>query len=255
MKKVVLLLLLLAGTFSLAFPQESGTCGENVVWTYSDGTLTIKPAEGTSGGAIKSYTYTEGDRPWDELDISKVIIEKGVTSIGPYAFYRCSGLTSLTIGKSVTTIWSNAFRYCSGLTSLTIPESVTSIEESAFSGCSSLTMVEWNAVACQDFSIYNHPFDENITSITFGNQVERIPDYLCYKMKKLTSVTIGESVTTIGQSAFSGCSGLTSLTIPESVTTIGQTAFSGCSGLTSLTIPESVTTIGNASYNRRTMKT
>ena len=200
MKKVVLLLLLLAGTFSLAFPQESGTCGENVVWTYSDGTLTIKPAEGTSGGAIKSYTYTEGDRPWDELDISKVIIEKGVTSIGPYAFYRCSGLTSLTIGesvtiiwecafgycsgltsltigKSVTTIWSNAFRYCSGLTSLTIPESVTSIEESAFSGCSSLTMVEWNAVACQDFSIYNHPFDENITSITFGNQVERIQDY------------------------------------------------------------------------------
>ena len=94
MKKVVLLLLLLAGTFSLAFPQESGTCGENVVWTYSDGTLTIKPAKGTQGGAMKDYNRFI-NRPWGELDISKVIIEKGVTSIGIYAFYGCRSLKSV----------------------------------------------------------------------------------------------------------------------------------------------------------------
>ena len=105
MKKIVLLLLLLAGAFSLAFPQQSGICGENLVWILTDDTLTIKPTEGTSGGPMEDYEYST-DRPWfdRELDISKVIIEKGVTSIGKYAFIDCGNLTSVTIPESVT--WS-----------------------------------------------------------------------------------------------------------------------------------------------------
>ena len=55
--------------------------------------------------------------------------------LGDYAFYGCSGLTSLTIPSSVTWISGEAFSGCSGLTSLVIPSSVTSIGESAFSGC------------------------------------------------------------------------------------------------------------------------
>ena len=35
-----------------------------------------------------------------------------------YAFYNCSGLTSVTIGNSVTSIGDSAFRGCSGLTSI-----------------------------------------------------------------------------------------------------------------------------------------
>ena len=58
-----------------------------------------------------------------------------VTSIGDYAFYKCSGLTSVTIPNSVTSIGERAFEDCSGLTSVTIPNSVTSIGESAFEDC------------------------------------------------------------------------------------------------------------------------
>ncbi|MEE1121233.1 MAG: leucine-rich repeat domain-containing protein, partial [Prevotella sp.] len=67
--------------------------------------------------------------------------EYSVTSIGDWAFYRCSGLTSVTIPNSVKSIGNYAFYGCSGLTSVTIPNSVTSIGLSAFSGCSGLTSV------------------------------------------------------------------------------------------------------------------
>ena len=59
-----------------------------------------------------------------------------VTSIGNYAFWYCSGLTSITIPNSVTSIGDEAFSDCSYLTSITIPNSVTSIGNGAFYECS-----------------------------------------------------------------------------------------------------------------------
>ena len=59
--------------------------------------------------------------------------------LGVYAFYGCSGLTSLTIPSSITSIGGGAFEGCRGLTSVTIPSSVTEIVCNAFKGCTGLT--------------------------------------------------------------------------------------------------------------------
>ena len=153
---------------------------------------------------------------------SEYIIPNSVTSIGDYAFYECSSLTSITIPESVTSIGENAFRNCYALASITIPNSVTSIGESAFYGCSSLT------------------------SVTIGNSVTSIGWYAFYGCSSLTSVTIGESVTSIGSSAFRDCSSLTSITIPNSVTSIGDYTFAYCSSLTSVTCEaETPPTVGD----------
>lgn len=64
--------------------------------------------------------------------LTSVTIPNSVTSIGARAFYECTGLTSVTIPNSVTTISEETFSYCYGLISVTIPESVTSIESRAF---------------------------------------------------------------------------------------------------------------------------
>ena len=61
--------------------------------------------------------------------------------LGDFAFYGCSGLTSLTLPSSVTKIGCYALSSCIGLTSLTIPSSVTWIGLEAFSGCSGLTSI------------------------------------------------------------------------------------------------------------------
>ena len=167
--------------------------------------------------------------------------------LGDWAFYGCSGLTSLTIPSGVTSIGDKAFRGCSRLTSLTIPSGVTSIGDWAFSGCSGLTSL---TLPSSVTSIGNYAFYgcSGLTSLTLPSGVTSIGNYTFYGCRGLTSLTLPSSVTSIGNDAFTGCSGLTSMTLPSGVTSIGDYAFYGCSGLTSLTLPSSVTSIGDWAF-------
>ena len=158
-----------------------------------------------------------------------------VTAIGDWAFFGCSGITSLTIPDSVTSIGDYAFDSCSGITSLTIPASVTAIGNCAFAGCSDLERI---SVASHN-AIYDSRGDCNAIIETATNTL----------IAGCKNTTIPASVTSIGDSAFRGCSGITSLTIPASVTSIGNCAFDGCSGITSLTLPDSVTAIGYSAFS------
>ena len=192
--------------------------------------------------SLTSIVVESGNTVYDSRDNCNAIIETGtntllsgckntlipssVTSIGEYAFSRCSSLTSVTIPNSVTSIGEEAFKDCSGLTSITIPNSVTSIGQLAFYGCSGLT------------------------SITIPNSMTSISALAFYGCTSLTSITIPESVTSIREYAFSYCSSLTSVTIPNSVTSIGIEAFENCSSLTSVIIPNSVTSIGQLAFSR-----
>lgn len=170
-------------------------------------------------GMTELHIYPEG-KPGKSYSIPS-----SVTSIGDFAFYGCSGLTSVTISENVVSIGGSAFCGCSGLTSMTIPESVTKIGIYAFSECSSLA------------------------SVTIPESVTQIGVYAFYGCSGMTSVMILADVTSISQDAFYGCSSLTSVSIPKGVTAIGQSAFSHCSGLTSVTIPESVTSIKISAFS------
>ena len=135
-------------------------------------------------------------------------IPDSVTSIGDYAFFYCTRLTSVIIPDSVTSIGNYAFYNCTSLTTVTIPNSVTTIGNQAFCSCTSLTLV------------------------TIGDSVTSIGDSAFCDCDSLTSVTIPDSVTSIGDYAFSSCDSLTSVTIPDSVTGIGDSAFYYCNKLT-----------------------
>ena len=220
----------------------------------------------------------------ETVDIPKTIDGKSVTSIGKYAFYYCSSLTSITIPDSVTSIGAQAFDGCTSLTSVTIPDSVTEIGDYAFQNCTSLTSV---TIPDSVTSIGNWAFENctSLTNITIPDSVTSIGDWAFRDCTSLTSITIPNSVTSIGDWAFESCTSLTAIdveagnsnytsvngvlfnkdktelicypagktdksyNIPDSVTSIGYYAFQDCSSLTSITIPSSVTSIGGSAFS------
>ena len=102
-------------------------------------------------------------------EIKDLVIPNDITKIKDFAFYDCTGLTSITIPNSVTSIGVGAFYDCTGLTSIsiTIPNSVTSIGNYAFYRCSGLT------------------------SVTIGNSVTSIGErafYCCWDMETIVSL-------------------------------------------------------------------
>ena len=184
-------------------------------------------------GTAKITKYTGSAT---ELTIPSEIDGYSVTSIGSWAFSRCTSLESITISKSVTSIETNAFSGCTSLTSIMISDGVTSIGNYAFSGCSSLTEINVSGENADYSSVNGLVFNKDKTEI------------ICYPQgKKDLSYSIPDSVTEIGESAFYGC-GLTSITMSKSVTSIGDHAFFGCTSLASITIPDSVRYLGNAAF-------
>ena len=120
----------------------------------------------------------------NDEEIKDLVIPNSVTTIGSFAFYGCSGLTSVTIPNSVTSIGYNSFNGCSGLTSVTIPNSVISIRGYAFQNCSGLT------------------------SVTIPNSVTTIGERAFWECTGLTTITFPQSVNSIGGEAFYDCNAI-----------------------------------------------
>ena len=266
------------GNAIAASAASSGNCGDsgsNVTWLLDDnGTLTI-----SGSGKIEDYR-SDIDQPWysNRSDITSVVIEPGVTSIGSQAFYECSNLTSITIPSGLTSIGEQAFGNCTGLTSITIPSGFISIGDYAFWNCTGLTSITiqngvtsigtgafWNCTGLTSITIpssvtsigvnvfYNCTgltditVDSNNSSFCSESGVLFNKDkttLIYYPLgKNDSSYTIPDGVTVIEQYAFYCNSKLTSVTIPSGVTSIGEMAFRECSGLTSVIVPSSVTSI------------
>ncbi|MCQ2326067.1 MAG: leucine-rich repeat domain-containing protein, partial [Bacteroidales bacterium] len=205
-----------------------------------------------------------------------------ISQIKAYAFYDCTGLTSITIPNSVTSIGNNAFYnvkyiqyygtatgakwgalYMNGyiedefiykdstksyLITCTNPNiTITTIPES-------VDTIASNAFSgCTSLTTLNWNA-KNCTSVGSSYSSSAF-----YNLTSLTQVNIGDSVEVLPSYFLYGCSSLTSVTIPNSVTSIGDDAFRGCSGLTTLNWnAKNCTSVGtsydhSAFYNRTSL--
>ena len=196
-----------------------------------------------SASAINGYAF------YGCSGLSSVTIPNTVRTIGECAFYGCSGINSLTIPNSVTSIAYWAFKDCTGLTDAIIGNSLTGIGGNAFSGCSELTSI----IVADDNSIYDSRENSNAIIETASNKL----------IAGCQTTVIPSSVTSIASDAFEGRGRLTSIFIPKTVTSIGvetsvdysynqethstdtvyryyyYNPFVGCNALTSIIVEES----------------
>ena len=292
MKKLlalVLALCLLAGALPLSASaaQYSGTCGTNLKWEISGGTLTIS-------GTGEMVDFQAGyQAPWDSYGnntgtYTSVVVESGVTTIGDYAFDSDSKLTQVTLPDTLTSIGSHAFD-AAGLTGITIPSGVTAIGDSAFKSCGNLayaqlpdtltTIGDWAFWYCGSLTDITLPesvtrigsyafqfsgvqsinipggatlgegvFDSGkITSVELGSGITALPKDT-FRSSQIQSADIPGSVKTIGNMAFYYCRGLTSLTLHEGLETIGSEAFYKCGSIPEVTIPSTCKTVGASAF-------
>lgn len=75
--------------------------------------------------------------------LQTIIVTCG-SSIPSYAFYNCSGLTSITIPNSVTSIGNCAFQHCTSMINIIIPSNVSTISASSSSDS---PFYNWNSSA------------------------------------------------------------------------------------------------------------
>lgn len=230
--------------------------------------------EGNGGGDI------------DDSFITRTIsscINNRVTTIGSYAFYWCSSLTSVSF-PAATSIGSYAFYYCSNLTTANIPAAKT-IGAGAFHNCEELTEANFPVATKIEYNAFNYCFrltTANIPAAThIGNSAfqeckslttvnfpvaSSINDYAFARCIKLATVSfpvatfIGANafqycdlieanfpaVTTIGSRAFSDCESLTTANFPAA-TKISSAAFTSCYSLTTASFP-AMATIGSSAF-------
>ena len=261
MKKLFVVLVLLAAfvpsqaqsTYDFSAVSSSG---DTLYYYLDDGIAVV-----TCPGDIDEDDYwPEGiTQPQGALVIDGTVSYNDTTytvaTIGEYAFYGCSSITSVTLPESLNTIQGWAFYKCSSLTSVSIPASVTDFGNYIFSG------------AALPEPIYKDSVFVYMPVTATG--VYTIPDqitYICggafYRCALLTHVVLPNSVTEIGSGAFLECDGLTqpvynntlfarlpstysgSYTIPDGILTVCASSFTYTTGLTELIMPNSVTSLG-----------
>lgn len=237
-------MVLLIGMMFCAFTvfvhaSEADTEGSvaNIEWVLSEGVLTVK-----GEGEIPEAAFR------DNLEIQKVIIEEGITSIEDTVFFNCTNLQEIELPDGLTSIGRSAFQK-TGLTSVELPEGLTSIGGEAFTKCNNLTEITIPGTVEESGTGYWFRSCENLTKITLAQGTEKILDTAFAGITTDLQVEIPDTVTSIGEWAFRDCSGMKEIYLPEGLILIDSYAFFGCDSLTDVEIPDTVTEIGVGIFN------
>ena len=245
-------------TYSLVQESQStigGKCGEELTWELDleTGVLTIS---GT--GAMSDWIIFE--TPWNSYraDIKRVVVSEGVTTVGEYAFYDFSNLTSVNLPSTLISIKSFAFYGASKLKTINLPENLEEICDGAFSysGLTSVHIPKGLKKVGDAFtgSIPNSGFtvDEENTYFTSIDGVlfsyDKTVLYSYPRLRSADSYTVPKTVKTIGKRAFESAFYLTEIVLPEGLETIEEYAFCVAMKLSEIAIPNGVTKLNNGLF-------
>jgi len=247
-----------SGLTSVTIGNSVNTIGDDA---FKDCTNLTSVTLNNNAIASADYTSTNNLKTIFGNQVTNYTFGAIVYSIGKYACYGCTGLTSLTFPNTLQTIGLHTFNGCTSLTSVTLPSSVYFIDQSAFQGCSGLNgvvisnLAAWCAI---DFgNAYANPLcyakhlylnNNEVINLTIPSSVSEIKDFAFTGSTGLHSVTFHSDVTSIGSQAFKNCTHLSALNIPSTMASIGEYAFENCSGMTTLTLPSNMSSISHGVF-------
>ena len=184
--------------------------GDNITWNFdgSTGTLTLS-------GSGEMYNLSPGEgAEWHAYydKVKRIVINKGISSIGTNAFYGLDQAESIDIPDSVKTIYPGALQGCDGIRELHLPNSLTGIGDDAL-----LFMNE-----CTEFHI-DKPETSFYTKdgVLFNNTT--LLYYPQNKMGDSYSIPYGTQI--VEDDAFTNPRNLTSVYIPETVVKTCSSSF------------------------------
>lgn len=199
--------------------------------------LFVIPAAKVEGKTIPREKYM------NDKEITELVIDGDVTSIGERAYYGCSNLESVVLGEGVKSIGESAFAMCPNLKYVSLPSTLKHIEPGVFAGDTSLSTLSFPRGNYNFYfvagALYN-PSGTRLISYLPGkeysiydmpDQVQHVDNYAFWGSNNLKKVYVSPNVDSITPYDFAYCSGLEYVYLPESVERIEECAFRDCKNL------------------------
>ncbi len=271
------MLLLIVALACVAMPRDAqaayqyGQTGK-VTWQLDTSThvLTI-----TGNGTMADY-YASSPAPWSDYDVTGVVVEEGVTTVGNYAFAGETNIDFVSLPSTLVRIGTDAFNNCNLTCTVNIPSSVTTVTEGAFWGNRSANIVASGTTGEVSWSVKNRTLTISGTGrmadyTGSGNQpwrgymsgaidrvvveagVTHVGDYaFAYSSSKhttITSISLPSTLESIGTRMAYGLIDLTTVNIPGSVRSMGNYVFEDCDDLVNVTLGDGLTVIGTGMFD------
>lgn len=219
-----------------------------------------------------------GEFAFEKTALTSVVVPDSAERIGRGAFWRCDGLTEITvpfIGERASGTDNVHFGYIFGalgyaqnsyapqsLETVTVT-SGTSVGLNAFSGCAYIKSIELPRTV---ETVDAHAFDNTniVRAIVPSSAVTALPKstlaeitVVCgsigYKafdgFAALKTACLCGEVKVIGNSAFAGCAALERVEFCDGVEEMLEYAFEDCTALKSIELPDSVTSVASCAFS------
>ena len=180
-----------------------------------------------------------------------------VTAIGDWAFYNCSGITSVEIPSSVMNLGKMAFAYCTSLKEVIIKDATEALnykfDQTNLGYFFKDSPIEYMYIGRDlencPFHYWYGQWRKTLKTAVFGSGVTTIPNSIFDSCSKLSSVTLSNNIRNIGINAFFDCNSITDIVLPNNLVSIGACAFEGCA-IANIIIPKNVTQIGKRAFGK-----
>lgn len=218
--------LLISIGFKVSALGYSGKCGDNLTYSFNNGTLVISGTGPMYESIYPKYSPFDGDSA-----IKTVIIEEGVTSVCTRAFYNCKNLTEVTLPDTIERIDGQAF-------------DGTALYSNENNWIDGVLYIDNHLISAKKDLEGNYFVREKTISIAY---------HAFYQCTHLEEIFLPDSLRYICEYAFDGCTSLSYISIGQNISRIDAWAFGymyNCSNLKTIVLPNSPIDISSTAFNK-----